>query len=533
LLLGVGLVAASVAILAGGTLYGLASYVSTMNTVDSKLAELLLLDGLKVELASLSTTIPGEAPLEAPAARKTIEASRGRFRLWQDRFVDTVRRGRDPDPYQDARLAQDIEESFVKLELAVGGNLQASIEGKPLVEDDRWIHSLRRLGAQVDELRHEIARDMFKKVDDARRHYKRSVWVLGSATGLSAALVLMLMYLFSGWLFRPIRELQKGVQRVAAGDFSHPIALKTRDELEDLAVAFNTTMKKLHDNQRDLERQVNERSRQLVRSERLVSVGFLAAGVAHEINNPLASIAFCAESLQTRLTDYVARHPQDGEVVGRYLQMIQQEAFRCKKITARLLDFSRVGDRRREQTDLGELVQSVLEMSQHLQNCRGKRILFHPVGKVSAWINSQDIKSVVLNLVVNALDSMDEGGTVNITLQQLGATAELAIADGGCGMSAEVLENIFEPFYTRSRTGRGTGLGLFISHQIVDQHGGEIKATSAGTGMGSTFMVRFPLSAPQTQDAGESGADAGVLAFSRPRSPLFGKNQEDGLGHAA
>ncbi|HEV3142639.1 MAG TPA: ATP-binding protein, partial [Gemmataceae bacterium] len=261
----------------------------------------------------------------------------------------------------------------------------------------------------------------------------------------------------------------------------------------------------------DLSRQVNERSRQLVRSERLVSVGFLAAGVAHEINNPLASIVFCAEALERRFQEWLRDYPQESATTQKYLSMIQSEALRCKEITQKLLEFSRVGERRREPAELLELVQAVLEIAQLLPNCKGKRIVFQPQGRLTALVNAPDIKSVVLNLVVNALDSMDEGGVLTITLRQRGLVAELIFQDTGCGMTPDVLENIFEPFFTRSRTGKGTGLGLFISHQIVTQHEGMIEARSDGPNRGSTFMVRFPLqplvtgNAPETLTYGSNG----------------------------
>jgi two-component system NtrC family sensor kinase len=249
----------------------------------------------------------------------------------------------------------------------------------------------------------------------------------------------------------------------------------------------------------DLARQVNERSRQLVRSERLASVGFLAAGVAHEINNPLASIVFCSEALERRILDMLAQIPasstaaEESKVITKYLKMIQQESLRCKEITARLLEFSRGGERRREPTDLGELIQGVLDMVQHLQNRRGKNLLFDPTEQIIALVNAQEIKSVIVNLVVNALDSMEEGGTLAIHLGMRDGMAELVFEDTGCGMTSEVLDNIFEPFYTRSRTGKGTGLGLSICHRIISQHQGEIEAHSAGTNKGSTFTVRLPL----------------------------------------
>jgi signal transduction histidine kinase len=135
----------------------------------------------------------------------------------------------------------------------------------------------------------------------------------------------------------------------------------------------------------------------------------------------------------------------------------------------------------------------VLEVVQHLQNGKGKEVVFEPVAPVVAWVNAQEIKSVVLNLVVNALDNMEEGGRLTIRLDQRDGQAVMEFADSGCGMTEEVLENIFEPFFTRSRTGKGTGLGLTISHRIVSQHGGEIEAASRGPNQGSTFTVRLPL----------------------------------------
>jgi signal transduction histidine kinase len=222
--------------------------------------------------------------------------------------------------------------------------------------------------------------------------------------------------------------------------------------------------------------------------------------VAHEINNPLHAIALCSEALESRLGELVARQAAtssrnmaDCEVIYKHLKTIQDEAFRCKAITERLLEFSRGGERKREPTALDELIRAVLDAAEHLPNCRGKRLIFEPAGSVVACVNALEIKSVVLNLVVNALDSMDEGGSLTVQLRQWNGQAEIVFSDTGCGMEPEVLENIFEPFYTRSRGGKGTGLGLTISHRTITQHRGEIEAASAGRGKGSTFTVRLPL----------------------------------------
>ncbi len=179
----------------------------------------------------------------------------------------------------------------------------------------------------------------------------------------------------------------------------------------------------------DLERQVQERSRQLVRSERLAGVGFLAAGVAHEINNPLASIAFCAEALDHRLEPFLSssRAIPIIELVANYLKMIQEEAFRCKNITERLLDFSRCNDITRERIDLASLIQGVVEMIRHIGKYRGKTIVFHPREAVMAHVDSQEIKQVVLNLIVNALESMDAQGTLRIDARYRQGMAEMRL----------------------------------------------------------------------------------------------------------
>jgi signal transduction histidine kinase len=384
-----------------------------------------------------------------------------------------------------------------------------AIDGRSwsLLEHPRIKAAINRLNSSADDLAASINEDCYKRFKIAKEDARLSLVVVLSTSAVGVVLMAGLLRFFYSWVFNPIRDLQKGVSRVGQGDFEHAIKLHSGDEMEDLAAAFNDMTGRLRDIYGDLARQVNERSRQLVRSERLAGVGFLAAGVAHEINNPLASIAFCSEALERRLADVLAAGQRAGaaaadlEVVSKYLRMIQQEAFRCKEITQRLLEFSRGGERRREPTDLPELIQGVLEVVQHLQNCKGKKLIFDPPARLVVAVNAQEIKSVVLNLVVNALDSMDEGGTLTILARQRDGMAELVFQDTGCGMTPEVLENIFEPFFTRSRTGKGTGLGLSISHRIINQHRGEIEAVSAGPNRGSTFTVRLPVTPPAEEQA--------------------------------
>jgi signal transduction histidine kinase len=201
----------------------------------------------------------------------------------------------------------------------------------------------------------------------------------------------------------------------------------------------------------------------------------------------------CAESLEGRVNDILNDENPDHAIIRSYLQMIQSEAFRCKGITERLLDFSRMGEVQRQAADLRELVESVIEMIRHLGKYQHKSIQLADGPPVQALMNSQEIKQVVLNLATNALDSLETGGEVTISVSEKEGQAELTVVDNGCGMTPDVLEHLFEPFFTRRRGGQGTGLGLSIVHRIVEDHEGAIDVQSDGPGHGSRFHVRLPL----------------------------------------
>jgi signal transduction histidine kinase len=502
-MLGLALVVGSVGLLLGGTLYGLNAYLNTVKTTERKLLEL---QQLNVVLAMLTGPQPAAAPdvnTEFNDLNRQTELARVYAGEYRKELAETVRQGHDPDDGErESGLLDQFDDALTKLAAALQAARIKSGEGATRgLRDDPDVKAAYDKAQLIGHtLRQAVVDDVGTGMRASNATIRQSLWIIGGSTVQLLVIVLALLYYFREWIYAPIKELQGGVQRVHAGDFDHPIRLHSRDELEELANEFNAMTTRLSAIYKDLARQVNERSRQLVRSERMVSVGFLAAGVAHEINNPLASILFCSEALERRLQEVMAQAagvrgaaPADTEVLTRYLKMIQQEALRCKDITQKLLDFSRTGERKREATDLAGLVKGVLEVARHLPNCRGKTVSFNPTEYIVAPVNAQDLKSVILNLVVNALDSMDETGSLTIQLKTDGGYAVMAFTDTGCGMPADVLQNIFEPFFTRSRTGKGTGLGLFISHQIVDQHGGQVEATSPGPGHGSTFTVRIPL----------------------------------------
>jgi signal transduction histidine kinase len=178
------------------------------------------------------------------------------------------------------------------------------------------------------------------------------------------------------------------------------------------------------------------------------------------------------------------------------LRRIQDEAFRCKGITERLLDFSRLGQAERKQTvDVADLVEDVIAMVRHLGQYRNHKVVFERHGDTHAWASPQEMKQVVLNLLTNALDSLSPeqaDGQVTITMDGDPHWLRLSIDDNGCGMTDEVLEHLFEPFFTRRRDGRGTGLGLPITSRIIADHGGRIQPSSRGPNLGSRFEIQIP-----------------------------------------
>ena len=173
--------------------------------------------------------------------------------------------------------------------------------------------------------------------------------------------------------------------------------------------------------------------------------------------------------------------------------MIQNEAFRSKQITERLLDFSRRGDSERHRTEIPTLIESVVDIVRHLGKYQEKEIVIRCEHPVIAMVAPQEIKQVILNLVTNALEAVEDGGVVRIDITQTAGLAEISVTDDGCGMDPDVLEHLFEPFFTSREEGQGTGLGLAISYRIIEDHGGRIVATSDGVGCGSEFRVTLPL----------------------------------------
>ena len=513
--IGIGLLLAMVAILSSSGLYSTYAYRTLVKTLSWRVSELPLAAEMSAHVADMRVTLcevrglrasgsPDSQPellsLRASLARQQFAGQLGDVEDTLAEYCSLLDHklrsaGSMGDNQPERQAVQRIEDSLQRIH-QTSSDENWMYNELALSELDREVIELQIMAVDLPTHLHATLKGFAAEVRGQYHALLIGLWI---TSALAALVFAVFVRLFYRWIFRPLDILIRGSRKVAGGDFNYQVQLQTHDEMSELAGAMNDMTLRFRTIRDDLDRQVQQRTKQVVRNEQLASVGFLAAGVAHEINNPLASIAICAESLEGRVHDLLdntdAGSDDQGSIITNYLRMIQSEAFRCKGITEKLLDFSRIGPPKRQLTDLRELVRGVIEMIGHLGRYQGKSIELCDGPAVSAPVNGQELKQVVLNLLTNALDSLGDDGRVEIRLESRDRMAELSVADNGCGMDTEVMERIFEPFFTRRRAGQGTGLGLSICYRIVSDHGGTIEARSPGPARGATFLVRLPLSA--------------------------------------
>lgn len=519
LLTGVALLLAAVALLSWSGMYGLYAYRSLVKSLgcvsEFRLATQLAqcVGDLRVSAYELLAAARVELPPGYDGPPLDMRAARGEFRRQLQRARDAVREYRESDTQQPAVL------------LTIGESPQARQTLDTIARSLEWMQQAeQRAGETLDPALAEtllgeaermqglvgaypgyLYQDVADYADRVRDRYRTFIGLAWTTAALAAVVFLLLVRLAVGGVVRPLGVLVQGGRRLAEGQFEHRVPLEGKDEMAELAAAMNAMAERFVAIRSDLDRRVQQRTRQLIRTQRWATIGFLAAGVSHEINNPLASIAISAESLERQLRGVPLRDmdPQQQELVEQYVLRIQREADRCRQITRKLLDCSQMGDdRHREPTDLAHLARHAIDVLGPLGKYRGKTITLHAEAATPPVdANPQEMQQVVLNLLSNALESTGPDGQVEIRVQARDGAVELTLQDDGCGMTEEVLEHLFEPFFTRRPVGQGTGLGLSIAHRIVTAHGGRIEASSAGPGRGARFTVRLPASGTRRAQA--------------------------------
>ncbi len=315
-----------------------------------------------------------------------------------------------------------------------------------------------------------------------------SIFALVTLAGVLAAAVI-------GWklansISRPIGNLASASVAISRGEFSQVLHVESADEIGSLTQTFNTMAQSLEERDEELKKATRL---QLTRSERLASIGRLAAGVAHEISNPLTGALTFAHML--------LRNAPENSQEKEDIQTIIDATTRCKEIVRGLLNFSRQSEPEKTLSDLNGLVREALNLIQN--QARISRVQVAPEFDPhlpQLLIDANQIQDVVVNLIVNAIDAMPDGGRLTVRTRSAAENAitwaELEISDTGCGIPEDDLERIFDPFFTTKQTGKGTGLGLAIAYGIVSEHGGHINVASK-VNSGTTFTVRLPLTSEE------------------------------------
>jgi two-component system NtrC family sensor kinase len=238
--------------------------------------------------------------------------------------------------------------------------------------------------------------------------------------------------------------------------------------------------------------------RAVARAEKLAAVGRLAAGVVHEINNPLATIAACAESLEKRIKEGAFGDSPDAEDLREYLGLIRDEAFRCKSITNGLLDFSRLRAGQRMPVDITEVIKGTARLVTHQQRGDNIQIVIEAAaGLPNVSGDVGQLQQAVVALATNAIDAMPEGGTLTLRAIRADARILVQVIDTGIGIEPENMTKIFDPFFTTKDVGRGTGLGLAVCYGILSDHGGRLDVRST-VGAGTTFTITLPIADEST-----------------------------------
>ena len=361
--------------------------------------------------------------------------------------------------------------------------------------------------------------------------YKGSGWRLvfetpvfvafAPATQAAAKLVLLITPIViaaSGLFFfmivvlvlHPISNITRTINAIKAGDLTQQVPVRSEDELGNLAIAFNSMTSKLKNSYETLEKKVEERTSELLKinenlvkeiesrrrlekialqSEKLAAVGQLAAGVAHEINNPLGVILGFSQGMVKRL--------QPGDPQELPLKSIEREALRCKSLVQNLLTFSRQGKAEKEEININETIENALALVMAQTKVKDIQLIKELTTEIPrVFANRNQIQQVIVNLSNNAMDSMPSGGmlTVRTNLINLGGKplVEIQVSDTGQGIPKEIQSSIFEPFFTTKEVGKGTGLGLSLIFEIIQKHAGQITVESQ-VGKGSTFKILLPL----------------------------------------
>lgn len=321
-------------------------------------------------------------------------------------------------------------------------------------------------------------------------------------------------FLLRRLVFVPLKDLEAGANRVTSGDLELHIPVRSKDEFGRVADTFNQMTSSLNDSRRELqdliqtlESKVTERTKELLaaraevaQGEKLASIGVLASGIAHELNNPLTGVL--------TFTSLMRKKAAEGSEDAEDLDLVIRETKRCASIIKRLLDFAREKTPVKGFFNINHVIEDTVRFIERPASLAQIDITTDLDPDLPQfWGDADLIKQVIMNLLVNAQQAIEGNGTISVTSRasdNVGETPsatggptmiDIAITDNGCGIPPANLQRIFDPFFTSKEVGKGTGLGLSVSYGIVKAHGGMISVQST-VGEGTTFHVLLPVESP-------------------------------------
>jgi len=352
--------------------------------------------------------------------------------------------------------------------------------------------------------------------------HKSTITIIGLSLAFVVLAAILVSLLVQRTVYEPLADLEGGASRLAGGDLDHPIPVRSHDELGQLAESFNSMMEALRNSRVELEdwghtleQKVEAATKELhlaqaeaARGEKLASVGLLAAGIAHELNNPLTGVL--------TFSTLVRKELPDGSPEAEDLDLVIQETRRCASIIRRLLDFAREKAPEKAYADLNALIERTVELISEPAKAAGIAVEMDLDPSLpTVWMDENLVEQVVMNMLVNAEHAIEEEGRITIRTRlrehfrrdgpgsEPAPVAEIMIRDTGCGIPEENLQKIFDPFFTTKGVGKGTGLGLSVSHGTIEAHGGSIEVESK-EGEGTEFRIYLPLEGSPGEGRGTS-----------------------------
>jgi two-component system, NtrC family, sensor kinase len=389
----------------------------------------------------------------------------------------------------DLRIATNVLDD--RGDRAVGTRLSAAVSDRVLRQGEAWSDKAYVVNdwyitayQPIRDPDDAIVGALYVGLRQAPFAYRRGVITAVFLAGVMAttAVVLLLLLWATNWVLKPIHRIVEMSNRVVKGDLTARVEIRPPGEFGELCQAVDDMASTLQEREKSLEQAAKQ---QIGRSEKLASIGRLAAGIAHEINNPLTGVLTFAHLLRDR-------QPEAGQD-REDLDLIIHETQRAAEVVQGLLDFARERPAAKRPIDLNSVIQRMVRLVENQKEMRKIHIEQDYGDNLPEILgDANQLQQVLLNLFLNAAAAMSGGGILTVTTRADPTHVILTVADNGCGIPPEHLDKVFDPFFTTKPVGQGTGLGLSVSYGIVEQHGGSIELESE-VEIGTTFTIRLPL----------------------------------------